>query len=114
MFYVFSATIGNRVYWVKDFTELPIMNGVEISYHIYPVYEIGDKNFSLLRERLTLKDGEFHSHYFHFEKYLKEKQTKEFDSLFICGHGESTNVFASDEAYVHYDVETKHCYRVTF
>lgn len=114
--YVFSATIGKKVYWVKEANELPVINGLEVEYHIYPVYEIGKKITNLLRERIFLKDGQFASQYYHFQKYLEENREKNNEkdifSLFVCGAGEFTTVFLDDAAYINYSIITKSCYRV--
>lgn len=116
--YVFSASFSTgKVYWYKHANELPVIDGVNIEYHIYPVYEIGKSITNLLREKVFLKDGQFTSHYFHFQKYInekEEKEEKEISSLFICGGGEFTTVFIDDAAYIHYSIITKSCYRVNF
>jgi hypothetical protein len=112
--FVFSATIGKKVYWTKNANELPVINGLEIEYHIYPIYEIGSKITNLLRERIFLKNGQFTSHYFHFQKYMDENKNINSHSLFICGTGEFTTVFLDDAAYIHYSIITKSCYRVNF
>lgn len=118
MIYVFSATVGPKLFWYKNVHELPTINGVSIEYHIYPVYEIGGKVTNLLREKIFLKDGQFTSHYFHLQKYMDEKnredKNKDLSSLFVCGAGEFTTVFLNDAAYIHYSIITKTCYRVTF
>ena len=116
--YVFSATISGKVFWYKHVSELPIINGMTIEYHVYPVYEIAGKIpiTNLLREKIFIKDGKFFSHYFHLQKYMNdhEDKTLTLTSLFICGGGESTTVFIDDAAYIYYSIVTKSCYRVTF
>ena len=116
MIYVFSASLNKKVFWFKNVDELPTINGVNIDYHIYPVYEIGGKITNLLREKIFLKDGQFLSHYFHLQKYMDEKNrdVKDLSSLFVCGAGEFTTVFLDDAAYIHYSIITKTCYRVNF
>ena len=117
MIYVFSASVGPKVFWYKHVSELPIINGVNVDYHIYPVYEIGGKIINLLREKIFVKDGQFASHYFHFQKYLDQhddERKNNIASLFICGTGEFTTVFLDDAAYIYYSIITKSCYRVTF
>ena len=119
--YVFSASISGKVFWYKHVSELPVINGMAMEYHIYPVYEIGGKITNLLREKIFLKDGQFFSHYFHFPKYMNEgeqhdneRKKQDLSSLFICGAGEFTTVFIDDAAYIHYSIITRSCYRVTF
>ena len=114
MIYVFSATINGKLYWYKNLTDLPIIDGTNITYHIYPVYQIGTKELNLGREKLILEESKFSSHYFHFDKYLLQVEHVDLSSLFICGVGEFTNVFFSAESYVHYSLITKSCYRVSF
>ena len=113
MIYIFSATINGKIYWYKSLEELPIIDGANITYHIYPVYQIGNKEFNLGREKLILEESKFSSHYFHLERYLKGEHV-ELHSLFISGSGEFTNVFFNDEAYVHYNIVTHGCYRISF
>ena len=112
MIYVFSTTINGKIYWYRNLNDLPIIDGVNIGYHIYPVYQVGNKELNLGRERLVLEESKFSSHYFHLNRYLRQEH---FDiSLFICGNGEFTNVFFNEDAYIHYQVVTKACYRIIF
>lgn len=113
MFYVFSATIKGKVYWYKGLEDLPIVNGVDIEYHIYPVYEVGDKIVNLLRERVLLSDRGFYSPFYHFKDYLKLEMYKPtFTYLFIRGSGEFTNVFLDEPSFIEYTLKTKECYRI--
>ena len=56
MIYVFSATINGKIYWYKNLNDLPIIDGVNIGYHIYPVYQVKNKELNLSRERLVLEE----------------------------------------------------------
>ena len=111
MFYIFSAVVRGKTYWYKNLSDLPI-DGSVIDYFIYPVYEIGDKNYNLQRQRISLKNYGFYSDYNYLYEYLKDKNIHNINSVFIQGIQNLVSVFYNEEAYIDYNVQTGYCQKI--
>jgi hypothetical protein len=112
MIYVFSVLLKGKIFWYKNLSDLPIDDVNEVKYFIYPVYQIGDKNYNLQREQIYLKNYGFSSPYNFLYDYLKQENVQKIETIFIQLKDGIPTVYYNDESYIDYNIQTKYCYRI--